>query len=77
MVCIGGGAAGMVTAAGSAMVGGKAAIIERAFMGGDCLVSGCVPSKAFLHSASEVFKIRKAKKLGLINFDGDVSVDFA
>lgn len=48
MVVIGGGAAGLVTAAGCAVVGAKACLIERAAMGGDCLVNGCVPSKAFL-----------------------------
>ena len=51
MVTLGGGAAGMVTAAGTAQMGLKALIIERTQMGGDCLVSGCVPSKAFLKSA--------------------------
>ena len=52
MVCIGGGAAGMVTAAGTAYMGGKALMIERNLIGGDCLVTGCVPSKAFLKSAN-------------------------
>ena len=52
MVCIGGGAAGMVTAAGTAYMGGKALMIERNFLGGDCLVTGCVPSKAFLKAAN-------------------------
>jgi heterodisulfide reductase subunit A-like polyferredoxin len=51
MVTIGGGAAGMVTAAGTAQMGLRAMMIERQHMGGDCLVTGCVPSKAFLKSA--------------------------
>ena len=58
MVCIGGGAAGMVTAAGTAYMGGKALMIERNFVGGDCLVTGCVPSKAFLKAANVAHKIR-------------------
>ena len=58
MVAIGGGAAGMVTAAATAFMGGSALMIEKAFMGGDCLVTGCVPSKAFLKSASVAHKLR-------------------
>ena len=65
MVCIGGGAAGMVTAAGTAFMGGRALMIERTFMGGDCLVTGCVPSKAFLKSAKIAHQIRNGKKVGL------------
>lgn len=59
MVAIGGGAAGMVTTGATEFLGGKALMIERAFMGGDCLVTGCVPSKAFLKSASMAQKLRK------------------
>ena len=66
MVAIGGGAAGMVTAGGTAFMGGSALMIERNFMGGDCLVTGCVPSKAFLKSASIAHKLRHgAENYGL------------
>ena len=54
MLVIGGGAGGLVTAAGSAGVGARVAIIERNFLGGDCLNFGCVPSKAFLKCANVV-----------------------
>jgi pyruvate/2-oxoglutarate dehydrogenase complex dihydrolipoamide dehydrogenase (E3) component len=66
MVAIGGGAAGMVTCAGVGSVGGTALMIEKAFIGGDCLVSGCVPSKAFLKSANVAHKLRHgAENFGL------------
>ena len=52
MLVIGGGAGGLVTAAGSVGLGAKVALIERGFLGGDCLNTGCVPSKAFLSAAN-------------------------
>lgn len=51
MVVIGAGTAGLVSAAGAAGLGAKVALIERHLMGGDCLNTGCVPSKALLHAA--------------------------
>ena len=71
MVVIGGGAAGMVTAAAASIYGAKACMIERNVVGGDCLYTGCVPSKAFLkatkvfHSASngESFGVETTVKL--------------
>ncbi len=51
LVVIGGGTAGLVTAAGAAGLGAKVALVERNLLGGDCLNSGCVPSKALLRTA--------------------------
>ncbi len=51
VVVIGAGTAGLVTAAGTAGLGGRVALIERNKMGGDCLNFGCVPSKALISSA--------------------------
>jgi pyruvate/2-oxoglutarate dehydrogenase complex dihydrolipoamide dehydrogenase (E3) component len=48
LVVIGAGTAGLVTAAGAAGLGARVALIERSLMGGDCLNTGCVPSKAML-----------------------------
>jgi len=48
LVVIGAGTAGLVTAAGAAGLGAKVALIEREFMGGDCLNVGCVPSKGII-----------------------------
>lgn len=51
IAAIGGGTAGLVTAAGSAGLGARVALIERDRLGGDCLWTGCVPSKALISSA--------------------------
>ena len=65
VVVIGAGTAGLVTAAGTAGLGGRVALIERNKMGGDCLNFGCVPSKALISSARLIAKIRKAENWGL------------
>jgi pyruvate/2-oxoglutarate dehydrogenase complex dihydrolipoamide dehydrogenase (E3) component len=65
VVVIGGGTAGLVTAAGTAGLGGRVALVERNKMGGDCLNFGCVPSKALISSARLVEKIRHAEDWGL------------
>jgi pyruvate/2-oxoglutarate dehydrogenase complex dihydrolipoamide dehydrogenase (E3) component len=51
LVVIGAGTAGLVTAAGAAALGATVALVERRFLGGDCLNFGCVPSKALLRAA--------------------------
>ena len=65
VVVIGAGTAGLVTAAGTAGLGGRVALIERNKMGGDCLNYGCVPSKALISSARLAQQIREATKWGL------------
>jgi len=62
---IGAGTAGLVTAAGTAGLGGRVALIERNKMGGDCLNFGCVPSKALISSARLIEQIRESEKWGL------------
>lgn len=56
---IGGGAAGLVVAAGGAGLGAKVLLVEKHRLGGDCLYCGCVPSKTLLKSA-KVFRQRQA-----------------
>lgn len=51
MVVLGGGSGGLVSAAIAVAVGGRVALVERGLLGGDCLNSGCVPSKSILRSA--------------------------
>jgi pyruvate/2-oxoglutarate dehydrogenase complex dihydrolipoamide dehydrogenase (E3) component len=65
VVVIGAGTAGLVTAAGTAGLGGRVALIERNLMGGDCLNFGCVPSKALISSARLIQQIRESEKWGL------------
>jgi pyruvate/2-oxoglutarate dehydrogenase complex dihydrolipoamide dehydrogenase (E3) component len=66
VVVIGAGTAGLVTAAGTAGLGGRVALVERDRMGGDCLNTGCVPSKALISSARLIEQIRQAEKWGLL-----------
>lgn len=65
LVVIGAGTAGLVTAAGAAGLGARVALIERQSMGGDCLNSGCVPSKALIAAARAVAAAREAARLGV------------
>lgn len=51
LVVVGGGTAGLVSAAGAAGLGARVALIERRLLGGDCLNYGCVPSKALIRAA--------------------------
>jgi len=64
MIAIGGGAAGLVTSFISAAVKAKVALIEKHQMGGDCLNTGCVPSKAIIKSASIAHLQNSASKYG-------------
>lgn len=65
LVAVGGGTAGLVCAAGAAILGGRAALIERAMLGGDCLVTGCVPSKALIRSARAASAVNRAGEWGI------------
>ena len=74
LVVLGGGTAGLVSAMGAAGLGARVALIERHLLGGDCLNTGCVPSKAVLRSARAVGEIRRAASLGVRT--ARVDVDF-
>jgi pyruvate/2-oxoglutarate dehydrogenase complex dihydrolipoamide dehydrogenase (E3) component len=75
LVVIGGGTAGLVTAVGAAALGARVALVERGRLGGDCLNTGCVPSKAILRTARAIGELRRADALG-VRVAG-VAVDFA
>jgi pyruvate/2-oxoglutarate dehydrogenase complex dihydrolipoamide dehydrogenase (E3) component len=75
LVVIGGGTAGLVTAAGAAGLGARVALIERHLLGGDCLNVGCVPSKCVIRSSRVVGDLRVAASLG-VRLPGAVEVDF-
>lgn len=75
LVVVGAGSAGLVTAAGAAGLGAKVALVERHRMGGDCLNTGCVPSKGLIRAARAVAAVRAAARFGVQV--GDVHVDFA
>ena len=65
LLVIGAGAAGLVTAYIAAAVKAKVTLIEKQRTGGDCLNTGCVPSKALLHSAKFIAENRRAVELGM------------
>lgn len=62
---IGAGAAGLSVAAGAAQMGAEVVLIERARMGGECLNTGCVPSKALLAAARAARALHEAARLGV------------
>ena len=76
LVVIGAGTAGLVASAGAAGLGAKVALIERAWMGGDCLNVGCVPSKAIISSARVAAAVRRAGEFG-VEVGDDIRVNFA
>ena len=73
LLVIGAGSAGLVSAYIAAAVKAKVALIERDKMGGDCLNTGCVPSKALLRSAKFLAQARRATELGIKAVQVDVS----
>lgn len=76
LVVIGGGTAGLVTAAGAAGLGAKVALVERELMGGDCLNVGCVPSKGLISAARIARTVRHAGEFGM-GVPAGATVDFA
>ena len=74
LVVIGAGSAGLVSAYIAATVRAKVTLIEKHQMGGDCLNTGCVPSKALIHSARLAAQARDAARVGV--HVGEVKVDF-
>lgn len=64
LIAIGAGAAGLVSAGGAGGLGAKAALIERGLTGGDCLNTGCVPSKALIRAARAVYDLHRAQEFG-------------
>ena len=67
LVVIGGGSAGLVSAYIAAAVKAKVTLVEKHKMGGDCLNTGCVPSKALIKSAKLVATMKHAADYGLKN----------
>jgi len=75
LVVIGAGSAGLVTAYIAAAVKAKVTLIEKHRMGGDCLNTGCVPSKALIRSAKLLSHIRRSAEFGIRKAEADF--DFA
>ncbi len=73
LVVIGAGTAGLVCAMGAASLGARVAVAERHLLGGDCLNTGCVPSKSLIHSARMAANGRVSPEGGVA---AAVTVDF-
>ena len=65
LTVIGGGSAGLVLAVASAKLGKSTALVEKHRLGGDCLWTGCVPSKAILKAAKVANYVKEAEKYGI------------
>jgi pyruvate/2-oxoglutarate dehydrogenase complex dihydrolipoamide dehydrogenase (E3) component/uncharacterized membrane protein YdjX (TVP38/TMEM64 family) len=74
MLVIGAGSAGLVAALIAATVKARVSLVERHKMGGDCLNTGCVPSKALIRSGRIAEYLRRAEEFGLAPVEP--SVDF-
>jgi len=72
LVIIGMGSGGMVAAEFAATIGLRVAVVERGRVGGDCLWTGCVPSKALLASAKAAHTMRVADTYGLPSVDPEI-----
>ncbi len=75
LLVLGGGTAGLVGAKTAARLGARVLLVERDRTGGDCLWTGCVPSKSLLAAGSAAAGARTAGRLGVDV--GEVTVDFA
>ena len=64
-IVLGGGSAGLVAAYTTSTLQGKSLLIERDKMGGDCLNTGCVPSKSILRSSKFIADMQRSKSFGM------------
>lgn len=65
LVVVGAGTAGLISAIATASLGGKVALVERHLMGGDCLNTGCVPSKSLIRPARLAAEMRNGTEFGI------------
>jgi len=75
LVIVGGGTAGIIAAKTAGRLGARVVLVERDRTGGDCLWTGCVPSKSLLAAAHAAHRMRTAGRFGLTPVDP--AVDFA
>ena len=73
---IGAGVAVLLSVICAKALGKRAALIERHYMGGDCLNVGCFPSKAIIRCARAVHEVKTSARFGVVLPDGEVQVDF-
>lgn len=71
LIVIGGGSAGLVTAYIAAAIKARVTLVERHALGGDCLNTGCVPSKALIRSAKFLSHVQRAREFGMRSAHAD------
>jgi dihydrolipoamide dehydrogenase len=75
LTIIGGGSGGLTAARLATSLGARVLLIDKEHLGGDCLYTGCVPSKSLIHVARIVHQAKNAAKLGLV--PANLEVDLA
>ena len=75
-VVVGGGTTGLVAAQAAARTGASVALVERHLLGGNCLNTGCIPSKALIRTSRLYAEMRDARRYGA-QVPADIRVDFA
>ena len=75
LLVVGAGSAGLIAALIGATVRARVTLIERDAMGGDCLTTGCVPSKTLIASAKAAHALRVGERYGLTDVTGFVDFD--
>ncbi|BAU65886.1 pyridine nucleotide-disulphide oxidoreductase dimerisation region [Stanieria sp. NIES-3757] len=65
VVVIGGGSGGLVVASAAAQLHAKVALIEKDKLGGECLWTGCVPSKSLIHAARVAYEVQHSSRFGI------------
>jgi len=76
LVAIGAGVAGLLSVIMGNALGKKCVLIEKHYMGGDCLNVGCFPSKVLIGCARRAHEVRTASEFGVKIPEGEVTVDF-
>ena len=69
---IGAGSGGLSVAAGAAQMGARVVLVEQGRMGGDCLNTGCVPSKALIAAAHSADAVRRSGRFGVNGHEPDI-----
>lgn len=65
LVVIGGGSGGLVVASAAAQLRARVVLVERHRLGGDCLWTGCVPSKSLIHASRLAYQVKHASRFGI------------
>lgn len=74
LTILGGGSGGLTAARVAASLGARVLLIEKERLGGDCLYTGCIPSKSLIHVAQVVQQTRSAARLGLTSSEVEIDM---